>query len=70
MLTHPVAVTADIDHVAMMHQAVDQRGGHDLIAQDTAPLLEALVGGQDRGGVFVARVDELEEQHGAVAVDR
>ena len=54
MLAHPVAVAADVDDMAVMHEAVDQGGSHDLVAEDVAPLLEALVGGEDGGCVFVA----------------
>ena len=44
MLPHPVAVPADVDDVAVMQHAVDQRRGHDLVAesasQSSKPLLE------------------------------
>lgn len=67
MFAHPVAVPADIDDVTVVHQAIDQRGRHDFVAEDRAPLLKPFVGGQHGRGVFIARIDELEEQHGAVA---
>jgi hypothetical protein len=66
---HAVAVAADVDDVAVVQEAVDQGGGHDVVAEDLAPLLEALVGGEDGGGVLVAAGHELEEEHGAVAGD-
>ena len=59
---HPVAVSPDVDDVAAMEQAVQERGGHHLVPEDPAPLLEALVRGQDRGSTLIAPVDELEEQ--------
>lgn len=31
MLAHAVAVAADIDHVALMHEPVDEGSGHDLL---------------------------------------
>ena len=65
VVTHPVAVAADVDDVAVMDEAVDECSGHDFVAQDFAPLLEAVVGREDRGGELVAAVDELEEEHGA-----
>ena len=46
MLAHAVAVTADVDDVAVMHEPVDEGCGHYLIGQDRAPLLETLVGGE------------------------
>ena len=66
---HPVAVTADVDDVATVEQTVQQGGGHDLVVQDLAPALEALVRCEHRRGVLVAPVDELEEEDGAAAAD-
>jgi hypothetical protein len=43
MMPHPVAVAADVDDVTVMDEPVDQGAGHDLVAEDLAPLLEALV---------------------------
>ena len=84
MLAHPVAVAADVDDMAVMQQAIDERSGHeasspkiwphrsghDLVAQDLAPLLEAFIGGQHSGCALIAPVDELEEEHGAGLADR
>ena len=64
-MTHPVTVAADVDDVAVMKEPVDERGGHDFVAEDVAPLLEALVRRQYGRDAFVAPVDELEEEHGA-----
>mgnify|MGYP001114284387 CR=1 FL=1 len=41
VLTHPVAVAVDVDDMAVVQQAIDERSSHDLVAQDLAPLLEA-----------------------------
>jgi len=42
VLAHAVAVAADRDEMALMHEAIDERGGHDLVAEDaemrTVPL--------------------------------
>ena len=65
VVPHAVAVAPDVDDVAAVQQSVEQGGGHDLVAEDVAPLLEALVRGQDRRGALVAPVDELEEEDGA-----
>ena len=35
---HPVAVAAEFDDVAPMEQPVQQGGGHDLVAEDPAPV--------------------------------
>jgi hypothetical protein len=43
MVSQAEAVAVDADDVAVVEQAVDQGGGHGLIAEDVAPLLEALV---------------------------
>ena len=70
MPAHAIAVAADVDDVAPVEQAVEQRGGHDLVAEDAAPLLEALVRGQDGRGMSVAPVDELEEEDRTALGDR
>ena len=70
VLAHPVAAAADVDDMAVMRQAIDERSGHDLVAQDLAPLLEAFIGGQHSGCALIAPVDELEEEHGAGLADR
>ena len=70
VVAHPVAVAANVDDVAMMEQAIDQRSGHEIVTEDLAPFVEGLVRGQDGGGGFVAAGHELEEEHGAVAIDR
>ena len=41
MAAHPVSVAADVDDVAVVREAVDERRGHDLVAEHAAPLLEA-----------------------------
>ena len=70
MIPHRVAVAPDVDDVAVVYETVDESGGHHLVAKHTSPLLEALVGGQHCRRPLVASVDELEEEHGAVLVDR
>jgi hypothetical protein len=35
-------------------EAIDEGTGHDLVAEDLAPLLKAFVGGQHGRGVLVA----------------
>ena len=33
MVPHPVAVAADVDDMTVMQEAVDERCGHDLVAE-------------------------------------
>ena len=47
---------------SVMDEAVDERGGHDVVAEHVAPLLEAFVRGENSRGVLVAAIDELEEE--------
>lgn len=70
MLAHAVAGTFDLDHDGMVQQPVEQCGGDDGIAEDLTPFGEAAIGGEDHGALFVAGVDELEEQVGAAWRDR
>ncbi len=70
VLAHAVAVATDVDDVTVVEQAIDERSGHDLVAQDLAPLLEPLVGRQHGGCALIAPVDELEEEHRAGLTDR
>ena len=69
MVAHPVAVAADVDDVAVVEQAVDQRPGHEIVAEDLAPFVEGLVRGQDGRCGLVAAGHQLEEEHGAVTGD-
>ena len=46
----------------MVQEPVQNRGGQDRIAEDLAPVDEALVAGQDDGGAFVASCHQPEEQ--------
>jgi len=70
VMPHPIAVAADVDDVTVMEDPVNQSRGHDFVAEDVAPLLEALVRSEHSRGVFVTAAHELEEEHGAGAVDR
>ena len=70
MILHPVAVAPDVDDVAVVHKAVDESRRHDLVAEHATPVLETLVRRQHSRRPLVPGVDELEEEHGAVLVDR
>ncbi len=45
------------------------RTGHDFVAEDFAPFLEALVAGEHRRRVLVAAAHELEEKHRSGTAD-
>ena len=70
VIPHPVGVPPDVDDVAVVHETVDEGRRHDFVAEHAAPVLEALVRGQHRRRPLVPGVDELEEEHGAVLVNR
>ena len=70
MFAHAVTVASDVNDMAVMHEPIDQGCCHNFIAQDVAPFLKAFVRCEDRGGMFVARVDQLKEQDRSIAIDR
>lgn len=70
MLTHSVTGALDLDDNGVVQQSVEQRSGDYGIAEDLAPFGEAAIGGEDHGALFVAGVDQLEEQVGAARCDR
>jgi hypothetical protein len=61
MLPHPVAVAANRHDGAVVHEPVDERGRHDGITEDGAPVFESLVRREHRGGMFIPPGHELEE---------
>ncbi|MNY44013.1 hypothetical protein D3C86_1790050 [compost metagenome] len=54
------AVVSGFEDVAMMREAVEQRGGHLGIAEDAGPLAEAQVGGDDDARVLVELAQQME----------
>ena len=67
---HPERLAIDKKRIAVMQEAVQDRGGHDIISEDLAPLLEGLVRCNDDGALLVALGDELEEELGCLASER
>jgi hypothetical protein len=62
VLPHAVTVAANRHEVTVMDETIDQGGGHDLIAEDLAPLLKTVVGGRQHGrGVLVATRHRLKD---------
>ncbi len=54
----------------VMQQPVQDGGGDDAVTEHLAPGAEALVAGRDHRAALVAPADQLEEQIGALPVDR
>src|SRR5208337_3586105 len=51
-----------LEDVAVVGQAVEQRGRHFCIAKDARPIAEGEVGGDDDRGALVEPADEMEQQ--------
>jgi hypothetical protein len=56
------AVIAGLDDVAVMSQAVEQRGGHLGVAEHAGPFTEGKVGCDDDGSSLVEAADEMEQK--------
>jgi hypothetical protein len=54
------------EDLGVVNEAVDHRGGHDVVAEDLASDRERLVGGHHQGRVFIAAGDEREHQVGGL----
>jgi hypothetical protein len=66
----PVAVAFEADDLGVVDEAVDHRGGDDVVAEDLAPAAEGLVGGDDERSALVSGRDELEEQVRGFGLER
>jgi len=53
-------VVASLDDVAVMGQAIKQRGGHFCVAEHAWPFTECEVRGDDDRGALVEPADEVE----------
>src|SRR5208283_4076875 len=56
------AFVAGLDDVAVMGEAVEQRGGHFRIAEDARPFSECEIGRDDDRGALVEATDQVEQQ--------
>ena len=56
------AVVSGLDDIAVMGQAIEQRGGHLGVAEDARPFAEGEVGGDDDRGALVEPADEVEQE--------
>ena len=69
-LLEPVAAVVDVDDVYVVQQAVEDRGGEDLVAgEDLGPVAHVLVGGEGDRALLVARAHQAEEEVGLLAVE-
>src|SRR5215470_5840773 len=69
-LAQAKALALNHQGVAVMKQAVENRGGEDVVAEDGAPLRDELIGRDQQAGAFVTTRDELEKQVGAAPLER
>ena len=66
----PVAAAFQRDDFGVVDDAVDHRGGDDLVSEYVTPASEGQVRCQDQRGMFVTTRDELEEQIRRVLLER
>ena len=69
MLTQAIARAFDLDDDGVVKEPVQEGRGDDGIIKNFAPFGKAAIGGEDHGALFVAGVDELEEQIAAAGND-
>ena len=68
---HAVTFPFYHDGFGVVQQAVQQGGcQRTVIVEDLGPVLEHAVGGDDNGALLIALTDDLEQQIGAVFIDR
>ena len=70
MRSEAIAGALDLDDDGVVEEAIEQCGGDDRVAEDVAPFREAAIRGENHGALFVAGVDQLEEEVGAAVADR
>ena len=66
-VSETVTVIAGFDDVAMLGEAVEQRGGHRRVVEDPGPFTEGKVGSEDPAGARVEFAQQV-EQPGAVGL--
>ena len=71
LVFHAVTGTFDHDDFRMMKESVKDGGSKGVVViEDRSPLLEGLVSGQEDRAAFIASADDLEEQIGALLINR
>ena len=66
----PVRLALEPDHPAVMHRPVHYRGGHARVAEHASPATELDVRGADHAPGLVGIRYDLEQEPGALLVDR
>jgi hypothetical protein len=56
------AIVAGLDDIAMVGQAVEQRGCYRGVAEHAGPFAEGEIGGDDHGRALVDSADEMEQE--------
>ena len=69
-LLNSPTVVAGLDDVAMVCQAVEQRGRHLGVAKHAGPFTEGEIGGDDDGRALVEPADEMEQELAAGLSER
>jgi hypothetical protein len=68
-LAGAVALAFDGDHVGVVDDAIDERGGAGSVGEDAGPVSEGEIGGEHGAFLLVAAADDLEEQVGVSVVE-
>ena len=68
-LLEAIALAVHFQDVDVVGQAIEQRAGEPLIAEDAGPFVEWQIGCDDRRSPFVTLAEHLEEQFGAPVCD-
>ena len=63
-VSEPVRVVGEGENLTPVSEPVKESCGEDGIAKEFGPAIEALVGGNNDGSIFVELGDELEEEVG------
>jgi len=70
MGTEAVAGAFDLNDDGMVEQTIEECRGDHRVTENFTPFGKAAIAGQDHGALFVAGIDELEEEVGAAVGDR
>jgi len=66
---HSVAGTFNYNRLGVVKKAIEDSGSNGAITvEDSRPLFEGFVGGDDDGTAFVSLADDLEKQVGSVLI--